>query len=193
MNKTALNVNQCTTASQLTVLPGIGEKFAVVILNEKSIRPFQSTDDLVSRVKGLTKKKMSKIKRKFVLKFDITDEPDAADESECSPPPLYRQPNVTKIMEKAIADSTQMHNQQAVDKATMFSYLTNLMEYKIVSEPETAAECSPSPWYQQPNATETTKVASSNPDQLHDQRDVDKATMLSFLTRLMEYKIVSEQ
>ena len=205
--RTELNINECTDVSQLTVLPGVGEKFAAVILNEKSIRPFQSTKDLVQRVKGLSKKKLSKMTRKFVLKFDlnINTEPavtavNPSKNTNSGKPTGYgtfsgptqsvsnlrhnplsavftatvpltsivRSPGMvflpmTTLSVKPQSEQKQMENQQATDKASMFDYLTTMMEYDVV-EPQ-------SDW----------------------EHANDKATVIDFLTTMMQCKTIMEQ
>jgi comEA protein len=61
-----ININKATK-EELTMLPGIGEKTSKSIISYRQANgPFKSVDDL-TRVKGITRKKLDKIKQSLVL------------------------------------------------------------------------------------------------------------------------------
>lgn len=70
-----INVNTAT-AEQLMMLPGIGEKTAKAILSYRNANgPFKTIED-VAKVRGLSKKKIDKIRQNLSLQGQNTYIPD---------------------------------------------------------------------------------------------------------------------
>lgn len=70
-----INVNTAT-AEQLMMLPGIGEKTALAIVSYREANgPFKTVDD-VARVKGVSRKKIDKIRSSLALQGPNTYVPD---------------------------------------------------------------------------------------------------------------------
>jgi competence protein ComEA len=61
-----ININRATK-EEFMMLPGVGEKISRNIVSYRQVNgPFRSVDDL-SRVKGITRKKLDKIKPSLIL------------------------------------------------------------------------------------------------------------------------------
>ena len=70
-----INVNTAT-AEQFMMLPGIGEKTAQAIISYRQANgPFKAIDE-VARVKGISKKKLDKIRQNLALQGQNTYIPD---------------------------------------------------------------------------------------------------------------------
>ncbi|HPR54111.1 MAG TPA: helix-hairpin-helix domain-containing protein [Deltaproteobacteria bacterium] len=70
-----INVNTAT-AEQLTMLPGIGEKTAKAILSYRQANgPFKTLDE-VAKVKGISKKKLDKLRQNLSIQGPNTYIPD---------------------------------------------------------------------------------------------------------------------
>jgi competence protein ComEA len=66
-----INVNTATQ-EQLMMMPGIGEKISKnVVAYRQANGPFKSLDDLI-KVKGISKKKLDKLRQNFVLEGQTT-------------------------------------------------------------------------------------------------------------------------
>lgn len=70
-----INVNTATV-EQLTMLPGIGEKTAKAILSYRQANgPFRTLDE-VAKVKGISKKKLDKLRQNLSIQGPNTYIPD---------------------------------------------------------------------------------------------------------------------